>query len=756
MPEAQVSNVKAHQINNDLRDEYKASIAQYKDALEWGAEELEEPKWPEGHLYIFPRAFTVGTEVKAYSTLSVDRGDYDDAQEPEPRDYVDQWDMNRIPDDADWKHLVTQKLASGPVHVAVRGKCLVFTAGYHALVCHLGLEGNITSMSRTDFLLLVPPWRCIPGSNDDRAKAEQMRSFLLADKFIDPVWKERLWEGFAGGPDWFFECEDALEYLDEWRRKVLQAGKKKKIAIVDVLNNAHGPGGGIGKHLASDLLYEVAIHPDTPSFVLCSDNVLYMRFRTNVPHFMARWTSPEFLKACGGRPNSLNPFAFNRTSDRNFIWSYVSVYRRTSVRVPRAIYNLYLQNGLFDPDHIIGTPYLKEFTPITTQWKEVPVRCFEASNGARYHIILAQVPRGWPVRVENTAFNDISNAGFATTLGAASFREQVNNKTDLEQAKALIHRGHPPKNRTGLPGRPRTPMTLKKLKAITNESKGKSRKKKMAVEDKENEEVLGSVTADSITICCPLFPSSPSSNNKTKVAKLTKPVFYTRLLDLHRSNLFAICSLLWTRSGRRSSCPRRGSKTILCGLEVMARFPGGPGGGAGARTSCPTCSATRSACSSEEEKQRLVVARRFSRGAAARGRVQMSLGMGRGSPEVAMVAFGPKTPIPGKYGSPELEYFHAPQRARQTSRWKEVKKISDTKIFREVNTLSRLSHRSIVRYFTTLVKATEAVPASTSDDDLDESSGTEDGFGMLKEKEETLHANVPYNSTRRQRESCAA
>ncbi|KAJ7178255.1 hypothetical protein C8R46DRAFT_1029740 [Mycena filopes] len=529
--------VTAHQGSGDLM----------VTASKWGRRELEEPKWPEGHLYIFPRAFTIGTDVKAYSTLSVDRGDYHDAQEPEPRDYVDQWDMNRIPDDGDWKHLVTQKLAPGPVHVAVRGKCLVFTAGYHALVCHLGLEGNITSMSRTDFLLLVPPWRCIPGSNDDRAKAERMRSFLLADKFIDPgsrerdkttitvlgailtdahafvisdfsrlarfhvvsssrkftladlhpdslVWKERLWEGFAGGPDWFFECEDALEYLDEWRSKVLQAGKKKKIAIVDVLNDAHGPGGGIGKHLASDLLYEVAIHPDTPSFVLCSNDVLYMRFRTYVPHFMARWTSPEFLKACGGRPNSLNPFAFNRTSDRNFIWSYVSVYRRTSVRVPRAIYNLYLQNGLFDPDHIIGTPYLKDFTPITTQWKEVPVRCFEASNGARYHIILAQVPRGWPVRVENTTFNDISNAGFATTLGAASFREQVNNKTDLEQAKALIHRGRPPKNRTGLPGRPRTPMTLKKLKAITNESKGKSRKKKMAVEDKENEEVLGSET----------------------------------------------------------------------------------------------------------------------------------------------------------------------------------------------------------------------------------------------------------------------
>ncbi|KAJ7185981.1 hypothetical protein C8R46DRAFT_1208073 [Mycena filopes] len=156
---------------------------------------------------------------------------------------------------------------------------------------------------------------------------------------------------------------------------------------------------------------------------------------------------------------------FNCTSDGNFMWSYVSVYRRTSVRVPRASYNLYLESGLFDPDHIIGTPYLKDFTPITTQWKEVP----------------------------NTAFNDVTNTGFATTLGVASFCEQVNNKPDLEQAKALIHRSRPPKNRTGLPGRPRTPMTVKKLKALTRESKGKSCKK-ITVENKENEEALGSKT----------------------------------------------------------------------------------------------------------------------------------------------------------------------------------------------------------------------------------------------------------------------
>ncbi|KAF9445879.1 Serine/threonine-protein kinase [Macrolepiota fuliginosa MF-IS2] len=138
-------------------------------------------------------------------------------------------------------------------------------------------------------------------------------------------------------------------------------------------------------------------------------------------------------------------------------------------------------------------------------------------------------------------------------------------------------------------------------------------------------------------------------------------------------------------------------------------------------------------------------------------------GMGAGSAVVGGAGFGavtrsptlhfhdPKTPVPNPHvhghfiGSPEIEYFRMPPRTRQASRWKEdweelellgkgafgsvvkarnkidsriyaVKKIrlktqqSDTKIFREVNALSRLSHRFIVRYYTTWVETSENHP----------------------------------------------
>ncbi|KAF5376991.1 hypothetical protein D9615_007308 [Tricholomella constricta] len=122
-----------------------------------------------------------------------------------------------------------------------------------------------------------------------------------------------------------------------------------------------------------------------------------------------------------------------------------------------------------------------------------------------------------------------------------------------------------------------------------------------------------------------------------------------------------------------------------------------------------------------------------------------------------------RTPVPFVHeGSPEApSYFPPPPPRRQhVSRWKEdweelellgkgafgsvvkarnkidnriyaVKKVrlktegSDVKIFREVNALSRLSHRFIVRYFTTWVEISDE-PVSTAVSDESE-SGTESG-----------------------------
>ncbi|KAJ4467716.1 kinase-like domain-containing protein [Lentinula edodes] len=137
------------------------------------------------------------------------------------------------------------------------------------------------------------------------------------------------------------------------------------------------------------------------------------------------------------------------------------------------------------------------------------------------------------------------------------------------------------------------------------------------------------------------------------------------------------------------------------------------------------------------------------------------------SPTVPITSADLKTPMQLGYGSsPEIEYFR-PMGLRHTSRWKEdweelellgkgafgsvvkarnridnriyaVKKVrlrttQSDKIFREVNALSRLSHRFIVRYYTTWVETSEPSSTAASDDsdnefDSSDLSNTEDGM----------------------------
>ncbi|KAJ3758340.1 kinase-like domain-containing protein [Lentinula raphanica] len=147
------------------------------------------------------------------------------------------------------------------------------------------------------------------------------------------------------------------------------------------------------------------------------------------------------------------------------------------------------------------------------------------------------------------------------------------------------------------------------------------------------------------------------------------------------------------------------------------------------------------------------------------------------SPTIPVSSSDLKTPIPSGYGSsPEIDYFR-PMGLRHTSRWKEdweelellgkgafgsvvkarnridnriyaVKKVrlrttQSDKIFREVNALSRLSHRFIVRYYTTWVETSEPSSTAPSDDSDNESissnelSDTEDGMTSVPNSHST-------------------
>ncbi|KIL60768.1 hypothetical protein M378DRAFT_906708 [Amanita muscaria Koide BX008] len=254
---------------------------------------------------------------------------------------------------------------------------------------------------------------------------------------------------------------------------------------------------------------------------------------------------------------------------------------------------------------------------------------------------------------------------------------------------------------------------------------------------------------------------------QTKQIKLGKVCYYTRLLDLHRSNGFGSkninveeqqisegwlsrevqneSSLLYTRQ-RDIHAAGIVVLQMLLGLDVTERFSDAQ---AAIHSSSISPLLARIALDMIEPPKRAHVTCLTILADLAE---QHAHGVKTAPIAISDSAKTPRVLPPSAYGSPDPDYFRMPTRPRQSSRWKEdweelellgkgafgsvvkarnkidgriyaVKKIrlrasqKDTKIFREVNALSRLSHRFIVRYYTTWVETSEITSAVPSDDE---------------------------------------
>ncbi|KAF8148631.1 kinase-like domain-containing protein [Crassisporium funariophilum] len=282
-------------------------------------------------------------------------------------------------------------------------------------------------------------------------------------------------------------------------------------------------------------------------------------------------------------------------------------------------------------------------------------------------------------------------------------------------------------------------------------------------------------------------------NSQPKVVKIGKAAYHTRLLDLHRSNSFGPhtpvmideppipeawlsrdvqneSSLIYTRQ-RDLHAVGIVLLQMLMGLDVIERFPD-------AQTTIHSSSISpllaRQAMNMLQPPKKNHVTCLSLLAELTEGTLQSPYT----SRTIPMSSSDPKTPMPMHFGSPDPDYFRMPARAKQASRWKEdweelellgkgafgsvvkaknkideriyaVKKVrlktmqSDTKIFREVNALSRLSHRNIVRYYTTWVETNEPHSTAASDDSSAESSTDEDG--MTSVPAETSERHLPIN-----------
>ncbi|KAF9218926.1 Serine/threonine-protein kinase [Gyrodon lividus] len=275
-----------------------------------------------------------------------------------------------------------------------------------------------------------------------------------------------------------------------------------------------------------------------------------------------------------------------------------------------------------------------------------------------------------------------------------------------------------------------------------------------------------------------VFLATRENRSHSKLVKIGKVGYHARLKDLHKSNPFApglaftndqsaipdawlskevLDSPLSYTRGRDIHSVGVVFLQMLHGQGVMQKF-GDPREALQSASISPTLQVTGLNMLSTGKKSHVSCLSLLADLASISVRSPTRIH----TPSITMV--GPRTPLGNghNYGtSPEKEYFLAPPRTRQASRWKEdweelellgrgafgsvvkarnkidsriyaVKKIrlrtdqSDTKLFREVNALSRLSHRFIVRYYTTWVETSEDVTTvRSSDSETGSDSGTE-------------------------------
>lgn len=122
--------------------------------------------------------------------------------------------------------------------------------------------------------------------------------------------------------------------------------------------NTLGAFSGFGRHTVNDFLFQEAIFPGTPSYLLCQDDEVFERFVESLEGYLKSFDHDSFYKRTVSITNSTNPFAFNEKSNDQYMKHHILIFRRTTAKVDRELYERYCRAGLLDSDHTIGTLYL--------------------------------------------------------------------------------------------------------------------------------------------------------------------------------------------------------------------------------------------------------------------------------------------------------------------------------------------------------------------------------------------------------------
>lgn len=127
--------------------------------------------------------------------------------------------------------------------------------------------------------------------------------------------------------------------------------------IQEICHNSLGAFSGFGRHTANDFLFQQAIFPGIPSYLLCEDDATFDAFVAAIYAYLTSFTTPTFLNDVTSVANSTNPFSFNNTSNDKYTKHYILVFRRKYAKLDRDLYIRYCKAGLLDAEHVIGVSF---------------------------------------------------------------------------------------------------------------------------------------------------------------------------------------------------------------------------------------------------------------------------------------------------------------------------------------------------------------------------------------------------------------
>ncbi|KAJ7359970.1 hypothetical protein DFH08DRAFT_801726 [Mycena albidolilacea] len=246
------------------------------------------------------------------------------------------------------------------------------------------------------------------------------------------IWS-RLWSR-THGPVYHQEPQATLECLEAWRSDIIDTRDSR--AIFQAIKTTQTVFNGCGTQETNDLLLLAFIHPQMPTFEVCSDAGTWSRFQAALIKYdadratLARPTKP--LPYVSGP----RPFHFNTDGHRKCL-NRVSAYRRSEViftsediTIAHRL-GLFLSNAFIDSDgqaRATGSSIPSIPVQLRPQYNKMHVPNFAITwhigkaKYVAYTPFTAKPPAHWQRVVRETVGSDVREEVNKTTLGLYSFR----------------------------------------------------------------------------------------------------------------------------------------------------------------------------------------------------------------------------------------------------------------------------------------------------------------------------------------------